>query len=141
MKRFVASRSSSQQELQPHDDVWVERPAIALSVGLIWPPARHPRLPGRTFQEAGKCALQQHILQHHELPHGAFLRRPDWWRPGQSLVKPLRPNDIASISTPSALCDEDEPSTSKAKRRNFHGNPSVRDWCLGWHCDVQHCRF
>ena len=34
MKRFLSSRSSSQQELQPVDDVRAERAAIALSVGL-----------------------------------------------------------------------------------------------------------
>ena len=41
MKRFLSSRSSSQQELQPLDDVRAERAANALSVGLSWPPDRY----------------------------------------------------------------------------------------------------
>ena len=46
-------------------------------------------------------ALQQHILQHHELPHGACLSQPPSLLASlscQPLVKPLQPNEIASVS-------------------------------------------
>ena len=76
MKRFMSWRTSSQQELQPLDDVRAQRAATSLSVGLRWPPARHPRLPGRpTFQEAWERALQ-HILQQSRTPAQCMSQPP-----------------------------------------------------------------
>ena len=91
MKRLPSSRSSSQQELQPLDDVRAERAAIALSVGLSWPPDRHTKQTrGRpSWQQLWERALQDHIMNHHELPHGVRLKRPVWWRPGEAIDRPL----------------------------------------------------
>ena len=78
MKRFMSSRSSSQQELQPVEDLRAERAAIALSVGLSWPPDRYTKTPrGRpTWQQLWERALQEHIMNHHDLPQGIRLQRP-----------------------------------------------------------------
>ena len=66
---FVSKRSSSSQSLatSAHDDMRAERAAIALSVGLIWPPDRYTKGPrGRpTWQQLWKRALQEHIMNHH----------------------------------------------------------------------------
>ena len=56
MKRFLSSRSSSQQELQPLDDVRAERAAIALSVGLSWPPGTRRR--AAQLAALGTCSAE-----------------------------------------------------------------------------------
>ena len=54
IKRFMSSHPSSQQELQTLDDVRTERVAIAVSVGLSWPPLKRQRSAGRpSFQQRG----------------------------------------------------------------------------------------
>ena len=125
MKRFTSPRSSSL------DDVRTERAAIALSVGLSWPPAKRQRSAGRsTFQEAWERAVHEHILQFHELPDRA-CHRAAWWRPGQPIVRPLTADVIGSVSTLSAaVCVAFAPSTSDAKRRKVHVNAVMRDWFL-----------
>ena len=72
--------TASHPELQPLDDVRTERGAIALSVGLSWPPDRYTKQTrGRpSWQQLWERALQDHIMNHHELPHGIRLQRPVW---------------------------------------------------------------
>ena len=92
MDRFVSKRSSSSVDLDASslDDVRAERAAIALSVGLSWPPDRYTKQTrGRpSRQQLWERALQDHILEHHELPHGVRLQRPVWWRPGEAIDRP-----------------------------------------------------
>ena len=136
MKRFLSSRSSSQQELQPLDDVRAERAAIALSVGLSWPPDRYTKQTrGRpSRQQLWERALQDHIMNHHELPQGIRLQRPVWWRPGEGIDRPLTHEKLAHIKTPcaapAAAPVEDEPCGSASKRRKVHVDSIARDWFL-----------
>ena len=79
MDRFVSKRSSSSLNLDSAslDDVRAERAAFALSVGLSWPRDRYTKTRGRpSWQQLWERALQEHILNHHELPHGVRLQRP-----------------------------------------------------------------
>ena len=134
MQRFVSMRSSSSVDLDSSslDDVRTERAAIALSVGLSWPPFKRRRSAGRpSWQQLWERALQEHILHHHELPHGVRLQWPDWW------ALPLAHEEIADVkllvplppSTPAAALVE-ESSGSTAKRRKVQVDPIVRDWFL-----------
>ena len=141
MDRFVSKRSSSSVDLDASslDDVRAERAAIALSVGLSWPPDRYTKQTrGRpSRQQLWERALQDHILEHHELPHGVRLQRPVWWRPGEAIDRPLTHEELAHTktpraapATPAAAPVEDEPSGSASKRRKMHVNPIARDWFL-----------
>ena len=144
MDRFVSKRSSSSVDLDASslDDVRAERAAIALSVGLSWPPDRYTKQTrGRpSRQQLWERALQDHILEHHELPHGVRLQRPAWWRPGEAIDRPLTHEELAHTktpraapaapATPAAALVEDEPSCSASKRRKIHVNPIARDWFL-----------
>ena len=136
MDRFVSRRSSSSVDLDAssRDDVRAERTAIALSVGLSWPPDRYTkaRRGRRSRQELWERALQEHILEHHELPHGISLQRPAWWRPGETIDRPLTREELAHIKTPCAAAApvEDEPSGSASKRRKIHVDSIARDWFL-----------
>ena len=113
------------------DDVRAERAAIALSVGLSWPPDRYTKARGRpSWQQLWERALQEHIMNHHELPQGIRLQRPAWWRPGEAIDRPLTHEELAYIKTPAAAPVEDEPSCSASKRRKIHVNPIARDWFL-----------
>ena len=104
MDRFVSKRSSSSVDLDAssRDEVRAERAAIALSVGLSWPPHRYTKQtrgrPNR--QQLWERALQDHILEHHELPHGVRLQRPVWWRPGEAIDRPLTHEELAHTKTP-----------------------------------------
>ena len=80
IQRFVSKRSSSSVDLAPSsassslDDVRAERAAIALSVGLSWPPVKRQRSAGRrSWQQLSERALHKHILHHHELLYGVPL--------------------------------------------------------------------
>ena len=157
MDRFVSKRSSSSLNLDASllDDVRAERAAIALSVGLSWPPVTRRRSAGRpSWQQHCERALQDHILEHHELPHGVRLQRPAWWRPGEAIDRPLTHEELAHTktpraapATPAAALVEDEPSGSGSKRRKVHVDPIARDWFLDmldqwrrerrWDCEVQ----
>ena len=151
MDRFVSKRSSSSVDLDASslDDVRAERAAIALSVGLSWPPDRYTKQTrGRpSRQQLWERALQDHILEHHELPHGVRLQRPVWWRPGEAIDRPLTHEELAHTKTPAAAPVEDEPSCSASKRRKFHVNPIARNWFLDmldqWkterHWDMRRC--
>ena len=141
MDRFVSKRSSSSVDLDASslDDVRAERAAIALSVGLSWPPDRYTKQTrGRpSRQQLWERALQEHIMNHHELPHGVRLQRPAWWRPGEAIDRPLTHEELAHVKTPRAApvtpvaaLVEDEPSGSASKRRKMHVNPIARDWFL-----------
>ena len=134
MNRFLSSRSSSQQELQAVDDLRAERAAIALSVGLSWPPDRYTKTRrGRpSWQQLWERALQDHIMNHHELPQGIRMQRPVWWRPGEAIDRPLTHEEFAHIKTPCAAVApvEDEPSGSASKRGKVHADPIARDWFL-----------
>ena len=122
MDRFVSKRSSSSVDLDASslDDVRAERAAIALSVGLSWPPDRYTKQTrGRpSRQQLWERALQDHILEHHELPHGVRLQRPVWWRPGEAIDRPLTHEELAHVKTPRAAAAlvEDEPSGSTTRR-------------------------
>ena len=145
-QRFVSRGSSLSVDLDfsSRDDVRTQRAAIALSVGLSWPPDRRWRSAGRpSWQQLWEGALQEHILRHHELPHGVLLQRPAWWRPGEAIDRPLTHEETAHVktpratlaapaapTTPAAALVEDEPSSSTAKRRKVHVDPIVRDWFL-----------
>ena len=136
MQRFVSRRPSSSVDLGSSslDDVRTERAAIAMSVGLSWPPVKRRRSAGRrSWQQLWERALQKHILHHHEVPRGVRLQRPDWWRPGGAIARPLTHEKIAHTRTPcaasAAALVEDEPSGSGTKRRNIHV-PVVCDWFL-----------
>ena len=106
MDRFVSKRSSSSVDLDASslDDVRAERAAIALSVGLSWPPDRYTKQTrGRpSRQQLWERALQDHILEHHELPHGVRLQRPVWWRPGEAIDRSLTHEELAHTKTPRA---------------------------------------
>ena len=92
MQRFLSKRSSSSTPPRS-TTLRAERAAIALSVGLSWPPDRRRRSAGRpSWQQLWESALQEHILHHHELPHGVRLQRPAWWRPGETIDRPLTQN-------------------------------------------------
>ena len=141
MDRFVSKRSSSSVDLDASslDDVRAERAAIALSVGLSWPPDRYTKQTrGRpSRQQLWERALQDHILEHHELPHGVRLQRPVWWRPGEAIDRSLTHEELAHIktpraapATPAAALVEDEPSGSGSKRRKVQVDPIARDWFL-----------
>ena len=134
MDRFVSKRSSSSVDLDASslDDVRAERAAIALSVGLSWPPDRYTKQTrGRpSRQQLWERALQDHILEHHELPHGVRLQRPVWWRPREAIDRPLTHEELAHTKTPRAAPAtppaapvEDEPSGSASKRRKIHVDP------------------
>ena len=129
MDRFVSKRSSSSVDLDASslDDVRAERAAIALSVGLSWPPDRYTKQTrGRpSRQQLWERALQDHILEHHELPHGVRLQRPVWWRPGEAIDRTLTQEELAHIktpraapATPTAALVEDEPIRSAARSRS-----------------------
>ena len=138
MDRFVSKRSSSSVDLDASslDDVRAERAAIALSVGLSWPPDRYTKQTrGRpSRQQLWERALQDHIMNHHELPQGISLQRPAWWRPGEAIDRTLTHEELARIktpcATPAAAPVEDEPSGSASKRRKIHVDPIARDWFL-----------
>ena len=143
VQRFVSRRSSSSVDLVSSslDDVRAERAAISLSVGLSWSPDRRRRSRGRTsWQQHWERALQVHILHHQELPHGVRLQRPVWWRPGETIDRPLTHKEIAHVKTPRAALAApaaaaaalvvDEPSSSTAKRREVQVDPIARDWFL-----------
>ena len=105
MQRFVSKRSTSSDDLasSSFDDVRAKRAAIALSVGLCWPPAQHAiSLERPSMRPRRERALQEHILHHHELP----------------------------LATPATALVEDEPSGSTEKRRKVHVHSTVRDWFL-----------
>ena len=125
MWRFVNKRSSSSVDLDSSslDDVRAERAAMALSVGLSWPPVKRRRSAGRhSWWQHWERALQD-TLHHHELPHGVRLQRPGWWQPGDAIARPLAHEEIANVSTPAAPAApgaalvEEEPSGSGTKRR------------------------
>ena len=107
MDRFVSKRSSSSVDLDASslDDVRAERAAIALSVGLSWPPDRYTKQTrGRpSRQQLWDRALQDHILEHHELPHGVRLQRPVWWRPGEAIDRTLTPVPRQPLQPPHSL--------------------------------------
>ena len=116
-----------------------ERAAIALSVGLSWPPDRYTKQTrGRpSRQQLWERALQDHFLEHHELPHGVRLQRPVWWRPGEAIDRSLTHEELAHTktlraapATPAAALVEDEPSGSGSKRRKVQVDPIARDWFL-----------
>ena len=69
MDRFVSKRSSSSVDLDSAslDDVRAERAAIALSVGLSWPPDRYTKFPR---DRPSRQQLWERALQgaHHEPP-------------------------------------------------------------------------
>ena len=127
MDRFVSKRSSSL------DDVRAERAA-----GLSWPPGKRRRSVGRpNWQQLWERALQDDILEHHELPHSVRLQRPAWWRPGEAIDRPLTHEELAHTktlraapATPAAALVEEEPSGSGSKRRKVHVDPIARDWFL-----------
>ena len=128
MDRFVSKRSSASLNLDASslDDVRAERAAFALSVGLSWPPVMRRRSVGRpSWQQLWERALQDHILEHHELPHGVRLQRSAWWRPGEAIDRPLTHEELAHTKTPCAAAAlvEDEPSGSASKRRKIHVDP------------------
>ena len=142
MDRFVSKRSSSSVDLDASslDDVRAERAAIALSVGLSWPPDRYTKQTrGRpSRQQLWERALQDHILEHHELPHGVRLQRPAWWRPGEAIDRPLTHEELAHVKTPRAApvtpvaaLVEDEPSSSGSKRRKILVDPIATCWTSG----------
>ena len=84
------------------------------------------------WQQLWENALQDHILEHHELPHGIRLQRPAWWRPGEAIDRQLTHEELAHTKTPrpAAALVEDEPSGSASKRRKIHVDPIARDWFL-----------
>ena len=133
---------------------------------LIWHPPRHPP-PSVTCWSSGPpspCLLVwvghqangsgppeaplseralQHILHHHKVPHGVRLQRPGWWRPGETIARPLTHEEIADTSTPwpamavpaapatsAAALVEDESFGSTEKSRKIHAEPVVRDGSL-----------
>ena len=97
--RFVSMRSSSSVDLDSStlDDMRAERAAIALPVGLSWPPVKRRR---SSWQLLWERALQEHILHHHELLRAVRIQRPDWWRPGGAIARTLTHEEIAYVSTP-----------------------------------------
>ena len=151
MDRFVSKRSSSSVDLDASslDDVRAERAAIALSVSLSWPPDRYTKQTrGRpSRQQLWERALQDHILEHRELPHEVRLQRPVWWRPGEAIDRPLTHEELAHVKTPAAAPVEDGPSCSASKRRKIHVDPIAREWFLDmldqWkterHWDMRRC--
>ena len=141
MDRFVSKRSSSSLNLDASslDDVRAERAAIALSVGLSWPPDRYTKQTrGRpSWQQLWERALRDHIMNHHELPHDVLLQRPVWWRPREAIDRPLTHEELAHTktpraataapATPAASLVEDELSGSGSKRRKVQVDPIARD--------------
>ena len=111
--RFVSKRSSSSLNLDSAwlDDVRAERVAIALSVGLIWPP--------RQVHEDVWSAQVAAALGTS--PAGAHPQPPRASTPEVSHIKTLR----AAPAAPAAALVEDEPSGSGSKRRKVHVDPSL----------------
>ena len=76
VQRFVSKRSSSSVDLDSSslDDLRTEQAAIALSVGLSWPPHKRRRSAGRhQLAAALGNVLSRSTSYHHELPHGVPL--------------------------------------------------------------------
>ena len=110
--RFVSKRSSSSIDLAT-SSTSSSLDAIALSVGLSWPPVKRQRSAGRpSWQHLWEHALQERILHHHELPHGvsAYTGQAggDQERPCQHSLCPWSPPSPAAArqnaakSTPTA---------------------------------------
>ena len=109
---------------------------------LSWPPDRYTKQTrgGPSWQQLWARALQDHIMNHHELPLGSRLQRPVWWRPGEAIDQPLTHEELAHTktpraataapATPAAALVEDEPSGSGSKRRKVQVDPIARDWFL-----------
>ena len=110
--------------------------AIALSVGLSWPPVQRRRSAGRpTWQQHWECALQEYILHHHELPHGVRLQRADWWQPRDAIARPLTHEGKAYVRTPAEPTAPAAASRRRAQRQWYEApqsprRPVVRDWFL-----------
>ena len=145
----MRSSSSVDLDFSSLDDVRTERADIAMSVGLSWPPVKRWRSAGRpSWQQLWERALQEHILHHHELPHGVRLQRPVWWRPGETIDRPLTHEEIARVktprsapatpSTPAAALVEDEPAAARQNTAKSRSTPSCATgsstcWTSGGH--------
>ena len=101
-QRFVNKRSID-LDSSSIDDARAERAAIAVYVGLSWPPVKRRRSAGRpSWQQNWERALQEHFLHHREIPHGVRLQWPGWWQPRDAIARQLTHEEIASVSTPAA---------------------------------------
>ena len=134
MDRF-SKRSSSSLDLAAStlDDVRAERAVIAWCVGLSWPPDRNTKVPGRpSWQQLWERALQDHILNHHEVPQGIRLQRPAWWRLGETIDLPLTHDRLSVPHQPLQPLQSLETSPAAALRSAARATstPIVRDWFL-----------
>ena len=96
--------------------------APSVSLGLL--SAGRP-----SWQQHWKRALQEHIILHHELPHGVRLQqRPGWWRPGVTIARPLTHEEIVP---PALLARQPlhslKTSPAAAVRCAIHADPVVGD--------------
>ena len=100
MQRFVSKRSSSSVDLNPssRDDMRTERAAIALSVGLSWPPAKRRSSCGNVlFRSTSSTTVSSRMVsaysgraggnQETSSPDRSLTRRS----PTSALPVPLRP--------------------------------------------------
>ena len=120
-------------------------PAIALSVGLSWPPDRRRRsadAPAGSssgnvlFRSTSSTTTSSRMLSAYSGRSGGNQQTPSLDRshtrrsPAPALPVPPQAAPAAP-STPAAALVEDEPSSSTAKRRKVQVDPIMRDWLLG----------
>ena len=82
----------------PHQLIWT--PPRSTMCGLSGPPSPCFGSDLATRQAAAEqqlweCALQEHILHHHELPRDVRPHQLDWWQPGDAIARPLSHEKIA----------------------------------------------
>ena len=67
--------------------------ARAASLSLPWPPKA--RRPGRiSDDEAWARRLQSAILSGEDLPMGVSSVRPEWWKAGMAISRPLAIDEV-----------------------------------------------
>ena len=126
MDRFVSKRSSSSVDLDSSspDEVRAERAAIALSVGLSWPPDRYTKQTrGRpSWQQLWERALSTttsfRMVTACSARFGGDQEKPSTGRSHEELAHTKTPRAAtAAPATPAAALVEDGPSGSASKRR------------------------
>ena len=150
MDRFVSKGSSSSVDLDSssRDDVWAERAAIALSVGLSCPPDRstkqtrgRPSWHGSSSWNALFRATSSTTTSFRMVSACSALSGGDHEKPstGSSHTRSSPTHEeLAHTKTPraataapatyAAALDEDEPSGSGSKRRKVQVDTIARDW-------------
>ena len=140
MKRYFSMGKTSFSSGIDAAEEWEEKAALAASLSVPWPPGKLTagRGAGRyPFQLLWEQALSQHILHKHELPDGVRKKRPQWWKPGDPLTKPLRGEEVAAVAAETVIPEIEaeeagagaetmpEPGTEPKRRKKNFIHPHV----------------